>query len=585
MPLNVEELLQPIPGDNPSGQDLRYDPIYEKIKEARREDVDAPQGKWEVARKVAEWPLVISLITPVISTKSKDLQLAVWLTEALLKKEGFGGLRSGMELVRSLLDKFWDTLYPEIEDGEAELRAAPLTWMGLKLDIAIKSVPLVRAGHDFFKYNESQLLVGYEATLEGDSKKIQARNILINEEGKLSGEEWDKAFEETPKAFYKQEFADLDASLKLVAAIDDFGDKFGDFAPGYGTLRKTLEEVQHAVKGLLQQKLAIDPDPVEETPAASSEEGAAATGEGGAPGGAPMTAEPTSRDDAANRVVAVARYLRKLEPSNPAAYLMLRGFRWGEVRASKGKLEPRLLIAPPTALRSQLKLLLLDGKWEALLEAGEGAMGQPCGRGWLDLQRYVIVASSKLGHNYEAVETALRDALRAYLAEVPEIAEVTMMDDTPTANSETRAWIAEDLNTGGPEPIPQEEQEGTAADGDDGGALGIAKSGRTEEAVALLKSQLALERTLRGKFRRRTQLAAILVEAGQDTIAQPILEDLVGQIDNYKLEEWESGEMVAEPLALLYRVLHKLEADPDTRNALYLRICRLDAMQALRCPQ
>ncbi len=212
-------------------------------------------------------------------------------------------------------------------------------------------------------------------------------------------------------------------------------------------------------------------------------------------------------------------------------------------------------------------------------------MGQACGRGWLDLQRYVIVACSRLGPDYHAVETALRNSLRAYLADVPEIAEMMMMDDTPTANGETREWLAGELNGAAPVPASQGEREGSVIDGEDLEALAIARAGRTEEAVALLKRQHAQERTLRGRFRRRTQLAAVLVEAGQHAIAQPILEDMIAQIDNYKLEEWESGEMVAEPLALLYRVLHKLEGDTATRQNLYLRICRLDPIQALRCPQ
>ena len=33
-----EDILNPIPGENPGGADLRYDPVYDKIKEARRED-------------------------------------------------------------------------------------------------------------------------------------------------------------------------------------------------------------------------------------------------------------------------------------------------------------------------------------------------------------------------------------------------------------------------------------------------------------------------------------------------------------------------------------------------------------------
>ena len=46
MPLR-DDILNPIPGDNPSGENLRYAPVYDKIKEARRQDDDAPQGQWQ----------------------------------------------------------------------------------------------------------------------------------------------------------------------------------------------------------------------------------------------------------------------------------------------------------------------------------------------------------------------------------------------------------------------------------------------------------------------------------------------------------------------------------------------------------
>src|SRR5439155_783138 len=74
MPLR-EDLLQPIPGSNPAGANLRYDPIYDKIKEARREEEDVDQGDWKRTRKVADWPLVIKLSGEALATKSKDLQI------------------------------------------------------------------------------------------------------------------------------------------------------------------------------------------------------------------------------------------------------------------------------------------------------------------------------------------------------------------------------------------------------------------------------------------------------------------------------------------------------------------------------
>src|SRR6478672_8605682 len=130
-----DELLKPIPGQNPGGADLRYDPIYDKIKEARREDDDAPQGDWATARKTAEWPVVIKLTKAALTEKSKDLQLAAWLTEGLLRREGFAGFSAGLDLLEGLVDQHWDHLFPEIEDGDAEMRASPLDWVGRKFDI------------------------------------------------------------------------------------------------------------------------------------------------------------------------------------------------------------------------------------------------------------------------------------------------------------------------------------------------------------------------------------------------------------------------------------------------------------------
>ena len=71
MPLRAD-LLNPVPGENPSGADLRYDPIYEKIKEARREEDDAAQGDWKRERKVADYKQVIKLASETLATKTKE---------------------------------------------------------------------------------------------------------------------------------------------------------------------------------------------------------------------------------------------------------------------------------------------------------------------------------------------------------------------------------------------------------------------------------------------------------------------------------------------------------------------------------
>ena len=583
-----EDLLQPIPGANPAGANLRYDPVYDKIKEARREEDDVAQGEWKTARKVADWPLVIKLTSEALATKSKNLQLAAWLTEARLRHEGLGGLRGGLETLRGLLKQFWDNLYPEIEDGDLELRAAPLSWVGRYLAAGVRMVPLTKAGHDLLKYRESRA-VGYEADAKDDEKKMAARQEAL-QDGKLSGEEFDKTFDATPKPFYKQLVADLDGCGKAVQSLEQAGEeRFGDEAPGYAGLTQALEDVQHAARQLLEKRLQTDPDPMAATAAGAAAGGDAAAGAGATSEG-PLAPEPASVEDAAQRIATAARYLRHHDARNPAPYLMIRGFRWGELRAHGPDLDPRLLSAPPTQVRTQLKTLLLDEKWPELVDACENIMATPHGRGWLDLQRYELTACECLGADFQYVLAAVRWALIGLLRDFPDLPELTLMDDTATANAETRKW----LQTGGflaeaaeaeqarpaPGPAPAEARlrgGRTAFDR----AMDDVRAGQPQRGIELLMREAEQEKSARARFLRRSEAAQIMVDAGLDPVAMPILRELLEQIQTYKLEEWEAGDAVARPMALLYRCLDKLGTDAELKENLYQQICRLDPVQAM----
>jgi type VI secretion system protein ImpA len=216
MPLR-DDLLNPIPGDNPSGANLRYDPVYDKIKDARRVEDDAPQGDWQRERKVADYKVVIKLAQETLAARTKDLQLGAWLTEALLRQEGFSGFRQGLDLLRGLIENFWDTLYPESEDGDLELRAAPVEWVGTMLDRPLREVPITRSGLSYFKYKESRT-VGYEAEAAESDQRTQARAAAIAD-GKTSADDFDKESGATSTAQYEAWVAALDGSQESLAAL------------------------------------------------------------------------------------------------------------------------------------------------------------------------------------------------------------------------------------------------------------------------------------------------------------------------------------------------------------------------------
>jgi hypothetical protein len=262
---------------------------------------------------------------------------------------------------------------------------------------------------------------------------------------------------------------------------------------------------------------------------------------------------------------------------------MLRGLRWGELRAA-GPIEPRLLAAPPTELRTKLKNLLLEARWEELLEAAEEVMATPNGRGWLDLQRYCVTACDGLGAEYAPVGAAIRGALAALLRDRPDLPAQTLADDSPVANAETRAWLREAgllaaAEAGADEAsvVPTQLRRDAFAR-----AQRKVKEGQPHAAVEILLQEAAQERSARGRFLRRTQAASIMMEAGLAPIALPILRELVELVDKYRLEEWEDGPTVAQTLGLLHRCIALVEGESSAPRDLYVRVCRLDPMHAIR---
>jgi type VI secretion system protein ImpA len=600
MPL-PEGLLNPIPGENPSGQSLRYDPVYDKIREARRaeeeiqlSDEAAKSDVWARPAKKADFVQVIRLSTEVLSNRTKDLEIAVWLTEALLVEERIAGLRQGLELIRGLLENFWDSLYPEIEDGDLEVRARFLQWVGGRLDMQVRKVPLTRAKHDWFRFQEA-LLVGFDKDAKNDDSKMAARKAL-QAQGKCSADEFYAAVKQSGDAYYRQLAADLTDAVASVRVLENFSDeKFGRDAPNFAILKKALEDLQDVVHEIWKPEEEKTPEaetaaelPVEvvyepETPSAA----------------APLrkrlaaSEEPVDPDDAVRRMIGLVRYLRLANPPNPIPYMVLRGLRWGELLAGGSALDPSLLDSPPSETRQLLKKLAHEGQWSELLEAAETAMGLPYGRGWLDLQRYTVQACESLGH--ESVAAAVCAGLRSLLSDYPNLVSASLSDDTPAANIETHAWITEKILH--PPPAPPEPEIAvpphpapTAAFGGSNGsatpdvheiAQQAARSGRIQDAVELLSREIAQERSGRARFHRKVQLAAICLSAKQEAIAYPILTELAEEIDRRKLEEWEEASALAHTLALLFRCMEKLGYDDAGKQKIYQKICRLDPVQAL----
>ncbi len=446
MPLR-DDLLTPIPGENPSGANLRYDPVYDKIKEARRVEDDAPQGAWQRERKVADYKAVIKLAGETLATRTKDLQLGAWLTEALLFQEGFSGLQQGLDLLRGLVEGFWDTIYPEAEDGDLELRAAPVEWVGTRLDDSLRKVPITRGGLNFYKYKESRS-VGYEEDAAQSDQKRVAREAAVAE-GKVTADDFDKDAAGTPTARYEGWVEALDGcgeSLESLAALceeryrDIRAQLFASAGGGGGSSPHCQHDSAEASgpKGLSTRAGAGARG--REAPASDSWATPAAAA---APVRKRVTTglDPVDLEDVAARLDAVGRFLRQQDPYSPGPYLMLRGYRWGELRGYGEYPDQALLLPPSSETRQSIRKLALEGNWAGLLEIRRSRHGSALRKGVDGFA--ALCGPGGGGSGYAAVAEAIRSEVRALLNDFPRLPTWTMMDDTPTANAETLAWLKE----------------------------------------------------------------------------------------------------------------------------------------------
>ena len=137
-----EALLASITENNPSGEFLYYDEIYQKIQEHARADDTLPKGVWSFEEKLSDWKKVHVLCLDVLTKRSKDVQVASWLTQSLMHQHHLQGLYEGLETLRRLCMSFWRTIHPLMEDGDEEFRCSALVWLNAKLAPKIRALPL-----------------------------------------------------------------------------------------------------------------------------------------------------------------------------------------------------------------------------------------------------------------------------------------------------------------------------------------------------------------------------------------------------------------------------------------------------------
>jgi len=263
----LENLLAPISEEHPAGEDITLASEWLAINEARRKDK-------LTGRQNSDWPLIQQLLTQALAQKSKDLRLAVWLTEANMKLDGFAGLRDSVQLLRGLIENFWDSgLYPEIEAGDLQFRAMPLDWLsGDNLPRVLREIPLTSRtdgarDYSYLDYRQSRDIGSEKDTRNSmgdiDTAKEEKRRAALAAGG-VSAEMFDEAVKATRRARMEALRADFDAAAEEFQKLDRILDeKFQADAPGTSEAKDAFEDCRRLLDDLLKRKRLDEPDPVE----------------------------------------------------------------------------------------------------------------------------------------------------------------------------------------------------------------------------------------------------------------------------------------------------------------------------------
>ncbi|HEU5115561.1 MAG TPA: type VI secretion system domain-containing protein, partial [Isosphaeraceae bacterium] len=205
---------------------------------------------------------------------------------------------------------------------------------------------------------------------------------------------------------------------------------------------------------------------------------------------------------------------------------------------------------------------------------------RPGGAGWLDGHRYACTALEQL--NRAGASRAVRSLLTSALRDCPVWPDCELDDGTPSANSETRAWVKREFGPaleGQPSaPPPARPVEPENRDVWDQ-AQELFERGQGPRALSLVAQAAREAHTGRDRFLRTLQQAELCLMLQKPAIAEPLLDGLARQVEERHLEVWEDGALCARVYAALYPCVRT--SNPERAADIYQRLCRLDISRAL----
>lgn len=305
---------------------MMFSSEFDEIQEARRfEDPSLSQGEWVTDVKEADWARVSRVCENLLATRTKDIRVVVWMTEAMARASGLAGLADGYSLLSGLCDSCWEDIHPLSEDGDMEMRIGNLDWLVNQTVRLIREVPLTCSPKG-----------GY-SLLDLDSARATAKSIEINpghadelaRSARITLESFEAARKDTPGAHFLAGMKNAERLKEAMAGLQAILDRqLGANSPAFTSAFDALDDVFRSFRRYAGEAGVLK----EEAHAEGAEKS-----KGDAPAEAEMADSLTgqgpihSREQAIRQLHEIAAYFKKTEPHSPVAYLAEKAARWGSM--------------------------------------------------------------------------------------------------------------------------------------------------------------------------------------------------------------------------------------------------------------
>lgn len=334
--IDLETLLAPIADDSPSGSDCRESPSptsnYQIIKSARNAARAVERNNiFGGADQEAEehWRKVIELAPTIIAKESKDLEVASWYAEAMIRRQEFRGLRDVFKLIHGLIEQYWDQLYPMPDEDGIETRVSPLSGLNGEGAEGVLIAPirntLITEGSSIgpFSYWQYQQALEIHRISDHISQEEKAKKLGF------SIEDVEKAISESSSEYITDLRDDLSESIESYRQISQsLDERCGTYdAPPTSNIINILEECHSAVLHLGKDKFPVEDIPIEEDETSNGEAPTSGTETKQTLVAGPIA----NREQAFKQLREIAEYFRKTEPHSPVSYILEKSVKWGNM--------------------------------------------------------------------------------------------------------------------------------------------------------------------------------------------------------------------------------------------------------------